>query len=465
MSKWLSLFIILHKQTLQAKAGQYLKLKKLKLDTWADGIKLGRRADILSVFALSALISKHTLIHLRNGNIWMTMETSNMDHDKILKDCDIHLAYLGNGLFSEIKQKMRDCDFTQEPRTCKLANTTTRVKPTSSAEFTSKVTSKYVQTQNIFTSTTNIKCEHTGTTSTTVIKSSTHGTGDISSTCATADIFAGTPVKVVNIDPDTELAGTTILDKTKVTDDFSVVTTERVIGNIDADASTLQLLVSENTRPKGADASCRKIGHDTHSAPPIDQNQYHVHATHGNTAVKDVQINLKRITDLDIDLWMALKPTTYLDDENPIKPVHMQMLKGDIDTNDDNIITTLRTDKQTIKRSKKKATAGRGKRSKMALLSTRPSAKPALVSRHGFKSTPILGSRTRMQKIRSGAKSLAFKITVHGLKKFRHMQGPSSFSAHNSVEVLFVVFVCIKLLGNVVRVYPRIVQGLTFLSA
>ena len=31
--------------------------------------------------------------------------------------------------------------------------------------------------------------------------------------------------------------------------------------------------------------------------------------------------------------------------------------------------------------------------------------------------------------------------------------------------VLFVVFVCIKLLGNVVRVYPKIIQGLTFLSA
>ena len=29
----------------------------------------------------------------------------------------------------------------------------------------------------------------------------------------------------------------------------------------------------------------------------------------------------------------------------------------------------------------------------------------------------------------------------------------------------FVVFVCIKLLGNVVRVYPRIVQGLMFLPA
>ena len=43
------------------------------------------------------------------------------------------------------------------------------------------------------------------------------------------------------------------------------------------------------------------------------------------------------------------------------------------------------------------------------------------------------------------------------------MQGP--FTARISVEILFVVFVCIKLLGNVVRVYPRIVQGLTFLSA
>ena len=69
---------------------------------------------------------------------------------------------------------MRDCDFTQESRTHKLANITTRVKPTSGAESTSKVTSEYVQTQTILTGTINIKCEKTGTTSTTVIKSSTH---------------------------------------------------------------------------------------------------------------------------------------------------------------------------------------------------------------------------------------------------------------------------------------------------
>ena len=46
------------------------------------------------------------------------------------------------------------------------------------------------------------------------------------------------------------------------------------------------------------------------------------------------------------------------------------------------------------------------------------------------------------------------------------VQGPSSITACNSVEFVSFCyfFVCIKLLGNVVRVYPKIVQGLTFLS-
>ena len=77
----------------------------------------------------------------------------------------------------------------------------------------------------------NIKCENTGITST------THGTGDTSSTYGTADILTGTSTNVVNIDPDIELVGTTTLDKTKVSDDFSVDTKEMVIGGIDADAS------------------------------------------------------------------------------------------------------------------------------------------------------------------------------------------------------------------------------------
>ena len=254
----------------------------------------------------------------------------------------------------------------------------------------------------------NIKSESTGTTCTTGIRS----------TCGTADILAGTSAKVLNIDSDTELIGTTTSNNFNVTDDFSSDTTERVIGSINADASTLQLLVSENMRPKvtDTDASRIKIGCDTHSPPPIDQNPYHIHATHGNVAVKDVQINLRRITDLDVDLWMAPRPAMHLDDENPKKPEHMQMLRDNIDTNDDNTFTPLRSDKQALKRSKKKATARLEKRPK-----TRSSTKSALVSRRGSDSTPILSSRTtRMQKIRSGAKSPTFKTTLAGLKRFRH---------------------------------------------
>ena len=46
--------------------------------------------------------------------------------------------------------------------------------------------------------------------------------------------------------------------------------------------------------------------------------------------------------------------------------------------------------------------------------------------------------------------------------KYITLQGPSSITAHNSVELFLFV---INLLGNVVRVYPKIIQGLTFLSA
>ena len=185
----------------------------------------------------------------------------------------------------------------------------------------SKDVSKCVQTQNLSVGTINIKSESTGTTRTTGIKSFAHRSGDISSTSGTADILAGISGKVFNTDSDTKLISTTTSNNFNVTDDFSLDTTERVVGSINADASTLQLLVIENMRLRDTDtdASHIEIGHDTHLPPAIDWNPYHIHATHGNLAVKDVQINLRRITDLDIDLWMAPRPTTHLDYENPKK--------------------------------------------------------------------------------------------------------------------------------------------------
>ena len=396
MHKWLSFFTIVHKQTLQAKAGRYLKLKKLKLDTWAEGVKLGRRADILSVFVLSALISKHTLVHLRNGNLWTTMEMSNCDHDDLLKNCDVHLAYLGNGLFSEIKPKVRDSDLSKESGKHKPVHIASKVKPTTSTEPVSTITIECAQTQDRLSGTITNKHDITGTTTMIVTKGTTSGTGVIP---------AGTTINVANIDPNIELAGTTTSVVTKSIDikptlnpsvycseegmttsldEVSVETKEVVIGSIDSDASTLQLLVSGNARSKDANVACSKSECGMHSPPPIAHKQDHVHATHSNIVVKNVQINLRRVTDLDIDLWMAPKPTTYPDDKKPTKPVYKSMHKSDPNKSDESTHNLVRTDKQTVKKPRKhdkdknqktKVTVRSGKKFRSTVSSNKPSFK------------------------------------------------------------------------------------------
>ena len=91
------------------------------------------------------------------------------------------------------------------------------------------------------------------------IKGTTSGTGDIGTTSGTDDIPVGTTTNVANIDPNIELAGTTNSVGTTTLDEFSAETKEVVIGSIDSDASTLQLLVSGNARSKDANAACSKI--------------------------------------------------------------------------------------------------------------------------------------------------------------------------------------------------------------
>ena len=145
------------------------------------------------------------------------------------------------------------------------------------------------------------------------------------------------------------------------------------------------------------------------SPPPFDRNQHHVHPMHSNIVVKNVQINLRRITDLDIDLWMAPKPTTYPDDKRLTKPVYMLMHRDDPNKSDENKLNPIRTDKQIMKKPRKldkdknpkiKATVRSGKRFRSAVSSNKPSIKQALVNRCGSDSTPLSSSRTtRTQKI------------------------------------------------------------------
>ena len=46
------------------------------------------------------------MIHLHNGNLWTTINTVNSNHDELLSKCEIHLAYIGNGQFYELKPRL-----------------------------------------------------------------------------------------------------------------------------------------------------------------------------------------------------------------------------------------------------------------------------------------------------------------------------------------------------------------------
>ena len=149
------------------------------------------------------------------------------------------------------------------------------------------------------------------------------------------------------------------------------------------------------------------------SPPPIARNQHHVHATHSNITVKNVQINLRRITDLDIDLWMAPKPTTYPDDKRLTKPIYQLMREDNPNKSDESTHNPVGMDKQIVKKprkqnkdknSKTKVTVRSGKKFISTVSSNKPSIKQVLVSKRGSDSTPVSSSRmTRTQKIRSGA--------------------------------------------------------------
>ena len=46
----------------------------------------------------------HCLVHLVNGQIWTTLATLRGIHSTDLQKCDLHLAYIGRGLFIELTE-------------------------------------------------------------------------------------------------------------------------------------------------------------------------------------------------------------------------------------------------------------------------------------------------------------------------------------------------------------------------
>ena len=102
MHEWLKLFVLMHRKHISNKASEYLESKGLTVEIWADGIQDGQKGDVLILFALNLLMEMHTIVHLKDGQTRMMLANPGLNHSDDIKHCEIHLAYVGRGLFIEL---------------------------------------------------------------------------------------------------------------------------------------------------------------------------------------------------------------------------------------------------------------------------------------------------------------------------------------------------------------------------
>ena len=70
-----------------------------------DSVSEGRKGDILALYGLCMLFEKHVVVHLHNGVMWSTLAELSMEHIQDIEKCDMHLCYLGRGLFVELVKR------------------------------------------------------------------------------------------------------------------------------------------------------------------------------------------------------------------------------------------------------------------------------------------------------------------------------------------------------------------------
>ena len=101
---WLNFFMMVNKQNFEICVAKYLVSKVLTYENWSDSISDGRKGDVLVLYGLCMLFSKHTVVNLRNNVVWSTLSSFSNNHLDNLQKCDIHLCYLERGLFMELVQ-------------------------------------------------------------------------------------------------------------------------------------------------------------------------------------------------------------------------------------------------------------------------------------------------------------------------------------------------------------------------
>ena len=285
------------------------------------------------------------------------------DHDELLSKCKIHLAYVGDGLFCELKPRLSG--------TTTVSGTTMR-----DVNLTGTTVSA-----NRGTTTQDVKIS--------VGNPDTSGTAYCIEETVPSDVLDGSDVKPPSL-----------LDIPEVPNITSTTSHVAVIGSITSDAQTLcALLAANDGKLRPTDAPSTVILTKNISPPlPVTHEHRHEHITQSQVSIKDIRINLKRISQTDLELWTKPKPTTYYKSPILISTQRSQVAKS---------IKTLKA--KTIVKDKPSDQKG-----------TQRTRKSIVKKRQGPDTATLSSRRTRTQQIHVGAKSPVFQLTVHGLKKYKH---------------------------------------------
>ena len=105
MQTWLHLSVCMHHKYFTRLGTKYFDSKSLMLDTWMDGIIEGHTGDTLVLHGLCLLVESHAGVYLKDNKIWTRLKAPPNDHDTAMDQCNIHLTYLGWGMFATLHER------------------------------------------------------------------------------------------------------------------------------------------------------------------------------------------------------------------------------------------------------------------------------------------------------------------------------------------------------------------------
>ena len=114
MRQWLKLFTISNQQNLEVRVSRYLASKGLAFDNWMTSITNGMKGDILVLYTLCMLFDKQAIVHLQHGIVWSTLADLSQDHYADIQKCELHLCYVGRGLFIELMERKTPLEIVKD---------------------------------------------------------------------------------------------------------------------------------------------------------------------------------------------------------------------------------------------------------------------------------------------------------------------------------------------------------------